>query len=91
MNKRKSNPSTTKTSDREQIQQQLADRIDFIDDRIAAVLADDDVDEEVLIRWVRAQGYLAGQYRKLMKDTDIDEMQEELSLLKEVHDLEGER
>ncbi|WP_134670245.1 hypothetical protein [Halorussus marinus] len=42
----------------------------------------DGIDAEKLqLRWVRTLGYLSGQYRKLMKDTDIDEMEEELDLL----------
>jgi hypothetical protein len=44
-------------------------------------------DERMQIRWYRTLGYLSGQYRKLQKDTDIDEMEDDLELLREVTDV----
>lgn len=77
-------------SEREEIMSSLAGRIDFVDERIADLVAAENTDEKILIRWIRTQGYLAGQYRKLMKDVDIDEMQDDLELLKDVADV-GDR
>ncbi len=67
----------------------LATRIDSIDDRVATLMYAEETDERILIRWIRTQGYLAGQYRKLMKDTDIDEIQDDLELLKDVTKVEN--
>lgn len=76
--------------EREEIMTKLATRIDSIDDRVARLMSADETDERVLIRWIRTQGYLAGQYRKLMKDTDIDEIQDDLELLKDVTEVDDE-
>lgn len=38
-------------------------------------------DEQMQIKWYRTLGTLAGQYRMLQRDTDIDEMEAELELL----------
>lgn len=73
--------------ERDELMSQLADQITFAGKRIQTLLVAEDPDEDLLIRWVRTQGYLAGQYRKLMRDTDLDEMQEDLDLLKTIKDL----
>ena len=61
----------------------LADTIQDVHDDIEDRDPDDIDAEKLQIRWIRTLGYLAGQYRKLMKDTDIDEMEDELALLQE--------
>jgi len=43
--------------------------------------------EKVRQGWHRTLGYLAGQYRKLKKDEDIEELEEELELVKEASGL----
>jgi hypothetical protein len=78
----------TPSREREEIMTKLATRIDSIDDRVATLMHAEETDERILIRWIRTQGYLAGQYRKLMKDTDIDEIQDDLELLKDVTEVE---
>ncbi|WP_049898909.1 hypothetical protein [Halococcus agarilyticus] len=76
-------------SEREAILGILADQIREIDDRL-----DDEVDpndleaQRMQVKWTRTLGYLAGQYRKLMKDTDIDELEEDVELLETVAGLD---
>lgn len=82
-----SDNSHNPSREREEIMTKLATRIDSIDDRVATQMRADETDDRLLIRWIRAQGYLAGQYRKLMKDTDIDEIQDDLELLKDVTEI----
>lgn len=39
--------------------------------------------EEVRQKWIRTLGYIAGQYRQLKKDEDLEELDERLSELEE--------
>ena len=39
--------------------------------------------EEVRQKWIRTLGYIAGQYRQLKKDEDLEELDERLSNLEE--------
>ena len=79
--------SQDQTTEREEVLSILADNIRAVDDRIDAREFKDADDEQLQIRWVRTLGYLSGQYRKLMKDTDIDEMEDELELLQKATDV----
>lgn len=90
---RKSSSSRTDpTTEREEVLSILADTIRDVHGEIEDRDPDDIDDEKLQIRWVRTLGYLSGQYRKLMKDTDIDEMEDELALLQEATDVrEDER
>ena len=57
----------------------------------AKVVADDlgePDDERLQIQWIRALGYLTGQYRQLLKDKDLDEMDADLELIKDAIDLD---
>jgi hypothetical protein len=69
-------------TEREEILSILAAQIRGTRERIDEYDVEDHDDEQLLIRWTRTLGYLSGQYRKLMKDTDLDEMEDELELLK---------
>ncbi|WP_256686110.1 hypothetical protein [Halococcus qingdaonensis] len=75
-------------SERDAILSILADQIREIDARLDRL--DDEIDPEDLeaqrmqVKWTRTLGYLSGQYRKLMKDTDIDELEEDVELLETV-------
>lgn len=44
--------------------------------------------EKVRQGWFKTVGYLAGQYRQLVKDEDLEELQEEVELLKTVAGVE---
>lgn len=69
---------TTEISARQRIRREkildiLADQIQTVEERIEAVDPDpDDLEaQRPQIKWTRTLGYLAGQYRKLMKDPVI--------------------
>ena len=47
----------------------------------------DPQNEKVRQGWLRTLGYLAGQYRQLMKDKELEELQREVELLKEAQNL----
>lgn len=75
-------------SEREVVLSILADQIRDVEDRLDRL--DDDVDPDDLeaqrlqIKWTRTLEYLSRQYRKLMKDVDIDELEEDVELLETV-------
>ena len=68
-------------TDREAVLERLADTIELTHDRVESLEVDSHEDQELQIKWIRTLGYLSGQYRKLLKDEDLDEMAEELELL----------
>ncbi|MFU8870236.1 hypothetical protein [Natronococcus sp.] len=39
--------------------------------------------EKVRIKWIRTLGYVAGQYRQLIKDRDLEEIEERLEDLEQ--------
>lgn len=73
--------------DREEILAVLDDLIQEAHDKAANGRVRDAENEKVRQGWFRTVGYLAGQYRQLKKDEQLDEMQAELDLLKEVNGL----
>jgi hypothetical protein len=70
-------------SDREEILAILRNAIRDARDRTKTGNAETLEEEQVLINWFRTLGYLSGQYRKLQKDSDIEEMEDDLELLRE--------
>ena len=50
----------------------------------------DPQNEKVRQGWLRTLGYLAGQYRQLMKDKELEELQKEVELLKDAQGLSTE-
>ena len=76
-----SNRNSTPRTDREAVLERLADTIELTHDRVESLEIDSHEDQELQIKWIRTLGYLSGQYRKLLKDEDLDEMAEELELL----------
>jgi len=74
--------NTTPAMDRDEIRAILADTIRTLD---CAIDAEPPTDSDANQRWLarmRTLRALAGEYRKLEKDRDLDEMAEELDLLK---------
>lgn len=71
-------------TDREEVLDLLADTIESTQDRIDDFEAETIEEQELLIKWIRTLGYLSGQYRKLLKDSDFDELQEDVGLLETV-------
>lgn len=78
--------NTPPPTDREVVLELVADRIAEIDGLLDELDPDpDDLEAQRLqIRWTRTLGYLTGQYRKLMKDKDIDQLDEDIELLSRV-------
>ena len=78
-------------TERDEIESILATRIRALNATIED--ADpDSIDEHYLhLRQLRELGHLAGQYRMLLKDTDIDELQDDMELLKESRDVMEDR
>lgn len=83
-----SSNTTVSDSSRDEVLSILEASIHDVSDRIESREVTTPEDEQLLIKWYRTLGTLAGQYRKLQKDTDIDEMEEDLELLEEVTNLE---
>ena len=69
--------------DREEVLDLLDDAIREAHRKVESGRVTDAENEKVRVQWIRALGYLAGQYRQLMKDKELEEMEEEIELLKE--------
>ena len=74
-------------TERDEIKAILATRIRALDATIEAADPATDDEAHLNLRRIRELGHLAGQYRKLMKDTDIDELEDDLALLQEATDV----
>lgn len=75
-------------TDREEILSMIHETMEDLHDRILSATVDSMEAEELHLKRVRTLGYLANQYRKLKRDTDIDEMEDDLELLKTVEQME---
>ena len=75
-------------TEREEILALLADTIRMSHSRIEHFEAETPEEQELLIKWIRALGYLSGQYRMLLRDEDLDVLEEDVNLLKTVSGLE---
>lgn len=62
----------------------LDETIHDVRDRIRSYEVDSPEDERLLIKWHRTLSALIGQYRQLQKETDIDEIEENIELLQRV-------
>ena len=74
-------------SDREEIQSILLNRIRGLNEAIEAAEPASYDDEHLQLRRHRELSTLAQKYRLFIKDSDLDEMQDELALLQEVTDV----
>jgi hypothetical protein len=70
-------------SAREEILTMLKDGMDDLSTDIAAAEPATTEDEKLQLRRYHELGYLANQYRKLKRDTELDEMGDRLALLEE--------
>lgn len=77
-----STPADTQSS-REAILGMLEDSIDDLHEQIMTAELDSRAAEELHLKRIHELGYLANQYRKLQRDSDLDEMQDELAFLTE--------
>jgi hypothetical protein len=78
-------------TDREHVLSILGEAIHDVRDRTKSRDVETAEDERMLIKWYRTLGTLSGQYRKLQKDTDIEEMEEDLELLRKVTDFDDRK
>lgn len=69
----------------------LEEAINDVSDRAKSRTVETPEDEQMLINWYRTLATLSGKYRMLQKDTDIDEMQEEMDILKESNNERSQR
>ena len=74
---------SSEPTDREMVLELMADRITEIDGLLDDLDPDPDDPkaQRLQIRWTRTLGYLTGQYRKLLNDEDIDQLQADVELL----------
>ena len=68
-------------ADREEMLELLEDGIREAHQKVESGRVYDAENEKVRIQWVRALAYAVGQYRQLVKDKDIEEMNERLDRL----------
>jgi hypothetical protein len=66
---------------REEILELLEDGIQEAHEKVTSGRVYDAENEKVRIKWIRALAYAAGQYRQLMKDKDLEEMEDRLEQL----------
>lgn len=76
--------SETTSTDRDEMLTLLAELIHDVRDHIRSYEVDSPEDERLLIRWHRTLSTLLREYRLLQKETDIDEMEENMELLQRV-------
>lgn len=69
--------------DREEVLDRLEDVLDEAHRKAINGRVRNAENEKVRIQWIKAVGYLAGQYRQLVRDKDLEELQAEIEQLKE--------
>jgi hypothetical protein len=75
-------------SDREDVLALVEDGLDEAHAKVTAGRVYDAENEKVRQGWMRTLGYLAGQYRQLKKDQDLEEMNERLERLEEAQGID---
>jgi len=75
--------SSEQPPDRQEVLSLLEDGISEAHQKVTSGRVYDESNEKVRIQWIRALAYAAGQYRQLMKDKDLEEMQERLEAIEE--------
>lgn len=69
--------------EREEMLDLLEDGIEEAHRKVENGRVYDAENEKVRIQWIRALGYAVGQYRQLIKDRDLEEMNERLEAIEE--------
>ena len=81
--------TSTAPEDRDDVVQLLLGIIGDLKMRIDRLDPETTEDDRLYLEHVRTLGQLAGQYRLLTRDTDIDEMQDRLELLQEAEAIQS--
>jgi hypothetical protein len=68
--------------DREEVLDLLEDVLEEAHRKAINGWVRDAENEKVRIQWIKAVGYLVGQYRQLVRDKDLEELKEEVAQLK---------
>lgn len=74
-------PLSEAADDREQLLSILEDGLDEAHRKVESGRVYDPENEKVRQGWLRVLGYLAGQYRQVLNDRDLEEMEERLEAL----------
>lgn len=77
------NDDVDETPGRDEILDLLEDGIAEAHEKVTSGRVYNPENEKVRIQWIRALAYAAGQYRQLMKDRDLEEMEERLQRIEE--------
>jgi hypothetical protein len=72
---------------RDDVVEILLHTIGMLERSIAEQVPETPAEHRRYLEQVRTLGQLAGQYRLLTRDTDVDEMQDQLELLQRAHDI----
>jgi predicted transcriptional regulator len=72
---------------RDDVVEILLDTIGMLERSIAEQVPETPAEHRQYLEEVRTLGQLAGQYRLLTRDTDVDEMQDQLELLQRAHEI----
>jgi len=73
--------------DREEVLDLLEDVLEEAHRKATNGRVRDAENEKVRIQWIKAVGYLVGQYRQLIRDKDLEELKAEVAELKESEDI----
>ncbi|CQR49236.1 MULTISPECIES: hypothetical protein [Haloferax] len=76
-------PAIPENANRGEVLDLLEDAINETHRKIESGRVYDPENEKVRQGWMRVLGYLAGQYRQLLKDKDLDELAERIEALEE--------
>lgn len=76
-------------SDRDTMLRILEDGVAEAHRKVDSGRVRDAENEKVRIQWVKALGYLAGQYRQLAKDAELEELADRLAELEDLADTSG--
>ena len=76
------------TPGRDEILELLEDGIAEAHEKVTSGRVYNPENEKVRIQWIRALAYAAGQYRQLMKDKDLEEMEQRLQRIEEQQEID---
>lgn len=80
---------TEPRDDRSEILETLKEGMDDLQQAIETATPETPEEQRLQLQRYHELGYLANQYRKLQRDTDLDEMNQRMQLLEDETDREG--
>lgn len=82
-------PHQSEQEAREKVIEKLESAINDLETAIESANPESHKEQKLQLKRYHEIGYLANQYRKLKRDTDLDDMAEDLAMLKEGDDEGG--